>query len=210
MKRKIEFFEIFLSMLSFTGALLANYYAGRYVKAIGAKAPSLHNDLLLSWLPRLNLSELFIWGFAAFIIFAMMASILTQPERIPYVMWMYALLISLRAFFVLLTPMGVPPGIFEINNSALFQKVRNHLTFGNDLFFSAHTAMPFLGFLIYRRRHIRFVFLALSVILAGCVLIARFHYSIDVAAAYFITFALVRLHQEKIEPHYRNLIRRIQ
>lgn len=181
-------------------ALAANHAAGRYVSRFGSRWPALGDDLLLNLLPRWDLTSVFVWGFAAFLAFVFGAGLVLERRRAAYILWMYALLVGLRAFFIILTPMGAPPGAFPVQGSALFDAVGRHMTFGNDLFFSAHTSMPFLGFLLFRAGWAKAVFLALSLLLAATVLIARLHYSIDVGAAYFITYALYRVHRRHIEP----------
>lgn len=171
-------------------ALVLNYFAGRYAAIHGRGQPSLTADLLLNVLPHYNVQGLFVWGFLAFVLVAAGAGFFER--RAAYIVWMYALLTSLRSFFIVLTPMGAPPGAALPHGDFLFDISGRWLTFGNDLFFSSHTSMPFLGFLVFERRTTRMVMLGFSIILAGCTLIGRYHYSIDVAAAFFITFALVQ------------------
>jgi len=48
------------------------------------------------------------------------------------------------------------------------------LNFSNDLFFSGHTAVPFLGYLLFKEEKIRYVFLALSIMMGGVVLLMHF------------------------------------
>ena len=65
------------------------------------------------------------------------------------------------------------------------------------------TAMPFLGALVFRDLAARAAFLALSATLAAAVLLARLHYSIDVAAAYAFTLALHYGNRRWLRPAYR-------
>src|SRR5258708_33001095 len=63
-----------------------------------------------------------------------------------------------------------------------------------DLFFSGHTVMPFLLALVFwEHKPLRGVFLAGSLILGVSGLLGHLHYSIDVLAAYFITYTIFRL-----------------
>lgn len=183
-------------------AFFFNFLAGIYANRVGSQLPSLDADLLQLVLPRVNLTVYFVWGFAAFVGFVFYAGLTEDRRRIPYVAWMYALLISTRSLFIILTPMGAPKGSFPIEG-ALFEWVGRYLTFHNDLFFSAHTSMPFLGFLIFKRPWIRAVFLWFSLSLAATVLLSRLHYTIDVAAAFLITCGVVWIHRELVEPPYR-------
>ncbi|MFH2202460.1 MAG: phosphatase PAP2-related protein [Elusimicrobiota bacterium] len=203
-RRDIRILETAGAAAAFAAAFVANYYAGRYVDRVAGRLPALEGDLLLQVLPRVDLTVLFVWGFAAFLAFAGAAAYLYERDRIFYIAWMYAILIAIRAFFLILTPMGAPAGAFPVEGSALFDMIGNYMTFKNDLFFSAHTSMPFLGYLIYRARWVRGVFLGLSFALASCVLLSRLHYSIDVAGAFFITSGVAWTHRALIEPIYRS------
>ena len=70
----------------------------------------------------------------------------------------------------------------------------NKFSFGADLFFSGHTGLPFLLALVYwDQKLLRFFFLACSVFFAIIVLLGHLHYSIDVLAAFFITYTITRI-----------------
>jgi len=84
------------ALLAFALSLVVNHAAARVAAVAGARSPTLPDDLLLGWLPYVDVSGLFVWGFLAFAILAV-AGGLRDRSRIPYVLWMYALLISLRA-----------------------------------------------------------------------------------------------------------------
>ena len=67
------------------------------------------------------------------------------------------------------------------------------MAFNNENFFSGHTGVPFLLFLLFRVKWVRAVFLVESVAMGACVLLTRNHYTIDVLGAYFMTYAIYRL-----------------
>lgn len=191
------------SLAAFAGALRLNHLAGVYVERVGALSPSLPEDLLLDHLPHWDLRVVFVWGFAAFLALAVGGGLLFERRRAPYILWLYAVLILVRGFFLMLTPMGQPSGALPVEGYTIFDAVGSYLTFKHDLFFSAHASMPFLGFLVYERREVRIGLLFFSLLLAAGVLVCRYHYSVDVAAAYFITFAVVKGHQGLVEPLWR-------
>lgn len=196
--------ELVLALSALTGAIALNSCMGMIAQRNGAGcSPS--PDLLLSLLPRVDLRFLFVWGFAAFWAWAIAIAALRETRRVAHIAWLYALLVVVRSLFIILTPMRAPDGSLWVGGDPLFDAVGRYLTFGNDLFFSSHTAMPFLGFLVYTDRWARLVFLAFSVVLAATVLLTRLHYSIDVFAAYFITYAVYRFEYRWLRRPYRRL-----
>ena len=67
-------------------------------------------------------------------------------------------------------------------------------TFTGDMFFSAHTGLPFLAALLFWQNKIwRYVFLISSLIFGATVLLGHLHYSIDVFSAFFITYGIYHL-----------------
>ena len=196
--------ELALALSALLGALALNNWLGRFASRAGESAHA-SPDLLLSLLPVVDLRWVFVWGFAAFVAWAFVMGLWRENRRLARIAWLYALLIILRSLFIILTPMRLPEGALVVSGDPLFEAVGRHLTFHNDLFFSSHTALPFLGYLIYRDWWVRQVFLGLSLLLAATVLLTRVHYSIDVFGAYFITYALYRFEQRHLRAAYRRL-----
>lgn len=194
--------KLILAILAFIGALILNYYASRYTLKVGQLSCSVNTDLLLNILPYYNDVFLFVWGFFAFVIIVVLNELFFAREQLPYIFWMYAAFITLRCFFVILTPLNTPPDDGVIPNDFLYNHLGVYLTAHYDLFFSSHTSMPFLGFLIIKQPITRFLLLGFSILLASVVLLGRYHYSIDVFAAFFVTYAFVQFHRNIIEPRF--------
>lgn len=173
----------------FVLALLLNYWTGTYVDRIG---PSLTpaRDLLFEHLPQGAFPVVHSWGFVAFLAVFALGAILYEPRRrLPFFLWAYALIIATRAVFTVLTPLGMPPEAPSFAHYPLRPLLR-YFDFRYTFFFSGHTAFPFLGFLLSRQPWVRWSCLGFSLLLASSVLLSRLHYSIDVAAAFFITYAV--------------------
>lgn len=193
--------ELFIALAALGGALRLNYLAGRAAFTAGQLAYS-EPDRLWKWLPVWDTSFVFVWGFAAFFVWLCVVVVWREWRRAAYVAWSYALLISVRSFFIILTPMRLPPEAVHVSGGFLFQHLGQYLTFEHDLFFSSHTACPFLAFLILRGPWIRLSFLFFSFLLAAAVLLGRLHYSIDVFSAFFITYALFKFEAKFFQPGY--------
>jgi membrane-associated phospholipid phosphatase len=167
-------------------SLVLNYFASRYA-VVHMSSPV--RDLFLDIIPRFDVTTFFVYstllglGFLAILM-------LFRFEEIPFVVKSLALFILIRSAFVTLTHIAPFPDRNFIDPSYLLEKI----TSGGDLFFSGHTGMPYLLALIYwNKKLLRRLFLTVSVVYAVTVLIGHLHYSIDVFAAYFITYAIYHL-----------------
>ena len=60
------------------------------------------------------------------------------------------------------------------------------------LFFSGHTSLPFLLFLVARDRGFRIAFLLLTLATGTCVIVQHVHYTIDVVVAPFVAYGCFR------------------
>ena len=115
-------------------------------------------------------------------------------RRLAYIIAATAVLMLVRDAFVLLTPVGPLPGLIPLYAGAGVTGIRDRLAFDGQLFFSGHTAAPFLYFLLSRRqRLVSFVCLAVSLMNGMGVMLTRNHYSIDVLGAFVIVPTVVQL-----------------
>lgn len=172
-------------------ALGINYWTGRYVDRIGpGLAPA--RDLLFGYLPIRDFPAIHTWGVLGFVAVLAIGVALHEWRRAPFFLWAYALIVATRAVFTVLTPLGLPAEAptFEAYPA---RSVLQFFDFRYTLFFSGHTALPFMGFLLARRGWVRWACLGFSLVLASSVLMSRLHYSIDVGAAFFIAYGVSRL-----------------
>lgn len=166
------------------GASLAvNYFTGLYATRNASNSVT---DLILNNIPVFDVDGFFIYSAFALLAFILIL-VWREPERLPFVAKSIALFVLTRSFFMAFTHLGtIPEGIpIPADNPIRW------ITFGGDLFFSGHVGMPFLMALIFwKEKIIRYVFLAASVVMGSVVLLGHFHYSIDVFAAFFITYGI--------------------
>lgn len=178
-------------ILSFTFLILSlfiNYAANVYVTNRASNSVS---DLFLDILPVINISWVFFQGTVIFFIFIAWL-LLKEPKNIPFVLKSMATFILIRSAFITLTHLAAPPEQPVLSLSNAF----NEITSGNDLFFSSHTGMPFLMALIFwQNKRLRIFFICLSVFFGASVLLGHLHYSIDVFAAFFITYGICHIAQ---------------
>lgn len=156
-------------------------------------------DLILDEIPTLNWEFSFTWIMNGLLFLLFFYPIIFRPEIVPFALKTYALLTLIRAGFILLTNLGPPEGFFY-DGVEVGGNIVTDMFFRNDLFFSGHTAYPFMGFLIYRDSWMRWIFLAGSILEGVTVLVMHVHYSIDVFAAFFIAYGIYCLSHAIFKP----------
>lgn len=170
MKHRTVLQGIFLAVSIFL-ALAAKQYADQFV---GASIP----DLILDHIPQIDTSFFFYQG--GFIVAGVVLLVLIRlPRYTPFTLGSVALMYLVRS--VMMVSTHLPSA---------------HPTSGNDLFFSGHTALPFLlGLIFWKYKTLRYFFFVASGIAGVSVLLSHVHYTIDVIAAPFITYAIYKLAQ---------------
>lgn len=182
--KKVIFFSIIF-------LILANFLyqvAGEYVDEINGVQAS---DIILDNIPTVNLSFLYIYGSITILGLLIFYPLFFNVKKFHVSLSQLSLLIIIRSFFISLTHLKVPADAVEIT----IPKLYNLMTFNNDMFFSGHTAIAFLGFLIFRKEKIGIFFLVATFVMMITVLLMHFHYSIDVFAALFITYGSFKIGQ---------------
>lgn len=169
------------------------YYGvgGQYVDAMNAPRGT---DFVLQALPRWDVTWVLSYLWLAMQLFAVVTVFLFAPRRVPFIFATVSLFVVVRTVFLVLTPLGPPQQNIDMTVlNPLFSEGKGVLAFNNENFFSGHTGVPYLLFLIHRPKWLKAVFLSFSVLMGACVLLARNHYTMDVLGAYFMTYAIYRL-----------------
>ncbi|MCX6782044.1 MAG: phosphatase PAP2-related protein [Candidatus Magasanikbacteria bacterium] len=203
--KKIIFKDITLSIAAGLGlffvSLFINYWAGTYASL---RASNVVSDIILDNIPVFDVGGIFVYGFAAFLILLGWLMV-RKPERAPFMLKSLSIFILIRSFFIILTHIGPIPQTAAESFNAIVSK----FTFTGDLFFSAHTGLPFLMALVFwKNKILRNVFIALSIFFGIVVLLGHLHYSIDVFAAFFITFGIFHIAVRLFKKDYDLLIGR--
>ena len=175
----IGFLVLFIS-------LYINFLAGTYATE---KASLPVTDIILSNIPVFDVDEIFIYG--PLIFWAFLALIFAyNPKKLPYSLKAIALFVIVRSIFISLTHLGPFPNQIILATG----QFSNKFIFGGDLFFSGHTGLPFLMALIFwDKKIIRYILIFSSILFGVVVLLGHLHYSIDVLAAFFITYTIFHI-----------------
>ncbi len=177
--------KLLVSLFFLIIAIVSYLSVGDYVSE--SKNYVVAPDIILDTFGPYDLSFLFIWLFVLVLSLYFLYPLIYKPREFPYVVSMFSLFVIIRSGFILLTHLQVPYDAIILNYKGIFQL----LNFSNDLFFSGHTGLPFLGFLIHKdHKGLRYFMLISSIILGITVLLMHIHYSIDVFSAFFITYGI--------------------
>ena len=178
------FVGLFLLVLSF----VVNFYAGTYATENVSNSVK---DIILSNIPVFDVDVIFVYGPFVLWLFVM-ALFLYDPKKIPFIFKSVALFIIIRSVFITLTHIGPFPDQvpLDLNPANWFNK----FSFGGDLFFSAHTGLPYLMSLVFwDNKLLRSIFILTAIFFGIIVLLGHLHYSIDVISAFFITYAIYHI-----------------
>lgn len=173
------------AVLLLGASLVVNFFAGLYADL---RVSSPVTDIVLSNIRVFDVDIIFIYGFVFLSIFTIFISAL-EPKRLPFVFKSVALFILIRSVFISLTHIAPFP-----THAIIISSFVGRFTFQGDLFFSGHTGLPFLMALIFwDNRALRYFYLASSLFMGIAVLLGHVHYSIDVLAAFFITYTIYHI-----------------
>ena len=180
-KNKI-YFALFLLII----ATLISSLAGNYTSEIQGQYSA---DLILDHIHPVNLSFLFVWVYIAINVVFFAYPLFFRPQKLHVAIIMFGLLIFVRSISICLTHLVTPVTAIHVDFPWLFGNLR----FQNDLFFSGHTSIPFLGFLTFKNKKMKSFMLIATITMAATVLLMHQHYSIDVFAAFFITYGIYKI-----------------
>ncbi len=187
----------FLESLAFgivaiLASLVSVYYSTRYATTSASNSVT---DIILSNTPVYNVQTLFVYGAIAAVLFSIMVVLSLRLQFAPFVLKSASLLLIIRSVFVSLTHISPDPNhvVISISQHSFLTSSGLAQAFftGDDLFFSGHVGLTFLmALLLWDSPVLRYIFIGISILFAVVVLLGHLHYSIDVFAAYFITYAV--------------------
>jgi len=184
-RKRSMWFGVLLLVLS----VIVQIVLGRFSSRVAVNAPGVQ-DIFLDNLPLINLSPVIVGGAIVLWVFAWVL-LIVKPKYLIFSTKAIALYIISRAFFFSLTHVGPYPSRYSPSASNDGYRLYHLVTFQGNFFYSGHTAFPFLLALIFwDNKHMRYLFLFLTVFFGASVLLAHVHYSIDVFAAPFIVYGM--------------------
>lgn len=183
---KLRYYSSLLeAVLLFLGSVYLTHLASQYAYI---RASNYVEDIVLSNTPVFNFEFIFVEGAVMLSLFVVVLCFRFRKAA-PFLIKTVSLFIIIRSMFVSMTHIGPYPTKLILESPLL-----NFITSGNDLFFSGHTGLPFLIALIFwNHPYLRILFVSASVVFGIIVLLSHLHYSIDVFAAFFITYTIYHI-----------------
>ena len=185
-KRKRIEFIITLLLLVVVLTSLANF-----LNFVEARQGVVLPDPILNLFDPIDLT----WLIFAIIYISLVVAITTlikDPRLLMFAIQLYTLMVAVRIIAMYLLPLE-PPAKMIILNDPFVEFFGTGQTLTKDLFFSGHTATLFILYLVSEKKTIKIVFLISTITIAIAVLLQHVHYTIDVFAAVFITYACYKL-----------------
>ncbi len=192
---------ILLSVFLVLIAIYVDYHSGVYVTNADVTAV---NDLILDHIPPINLSFLFVYVYLAIMFIYFLYPLFFRIENLHKAIFQFSILLLIRSFFLIFTHLQTPVDVINTE----FPWILKGLYFQNDLFFSGHTAIPFLGFLMFKNKKVKYFFLVSSLVMGATVLLMHQHYSIDVFSAFFIAYGSYHIGDFVLKELDKRLIRK--
>ncbi len=173
-------------IMLFLASSVAYFYSAIYATE---KASNYVTDIVLSNTRVFDVDGAFIYGPVVLWVFVLIL-LLNDPKKIPFTLKAVSLFILIRSMFVSITHLGPFPTQVNIENVNFLTAIMS----GGDYFFSGHTGLPFLlALLFWNNLFLRVLFFTSSIFFGAVVLLGHLHYSIDVLAAFFITYSIYHL-----------------
>jgi membrane-associated phospholipid phosphatase len=182
---------ILLSIILISLTNFLNYIEARKGAVLPDPILELFNPIDLTWL-----TFALIYGS----IVVAIATLSKNPNQLMFAIQLYTLMVAVRIVAMYLLPLE-PPVKMIILNDPFVEFFGTGQTLTKDLFFSGHTATLFILFLVSENKIIKSVFMVSTIVVAISVILQHVHYSIDVFAAVFFTYACYKL-LLKFKIHY--------
>lgn len=115
-----------------------------------------------------------------------------HPQDLVLALQTYSLLVIIRMAMMFVTPLEPPIGTIDLQDPLVFA-VGTGKKLTKDLFFSGHTSILFMMFLVIKKPVLKYTFLTVTILVGLFVILQKVHYTVDVLAALFAAYGCYRI-----------------
>ncbi len=162
------------------------FFFPKFLSFIETRQGVVLNDPVLNLFAPVNVT----WLTFMVIYFALIAAIIyfvQNPKQLLTAITAYGIMILFRIAAMYILPLDPPAKMIALQDPFV-EFFGQSGTLTRDLFFSGHTAIMFLFFLITVNKKLKYIFLSGTIAIAILVIIQHVHYSVDVFVAFFVSY----------------------
>ncbi len=164
------------------------------------------HDPLLEFLPARDVSlYIFILLYGTMVLFIIQN--IKNPVKFYFFIVSYSFLLILRMVCIYLFPLELPEKYISLEDPFIDNLIYKGIAESKDLFFSGHTAVLFLMYLLCDHRVIKFILLASCFLLALLLLVQQAHYTVDILAAPVAAYLCYKATCYMHDRHFKELYR---
>ena len=187
-RNKKVFLKFIISVLLFIVGLVI--YSNFLIYNESRSGTILQDPILILFSP-VNLTWL-IFGILYISIALSLVYLSAKPYSLTLTFYAYFILILFRITAMYLVPLEPPPAMLALKDPVV-ESLGTGVLLTKDLFFSGHTSLLFLLFLIIENRYFKYLLLIGTIVVGCSVLLQHVHYSIDVLVAPFFSYVSVKI-----------------
>ncbi|MEI6817875.1 MAG: phosphatase PAP2-related protein [Bacteroidota bacterium] len=159
---------------------------------IQSRTGAVINDPILNMLTPMDLSWFtFICIYLVFI--SAMIHLMYHPRLLLVMFEVFLVVTTMRMLSLFFIPLDPPKGIILLTDPIIGKFAYNNNVITKDLFFSGHTVLVFVMFLVVRHTWLKISYLILTICVGCALMIQHVHYSFDVMAAPIFTYLAFKI-----------------
>lgn len=168
------------------------YTLSRFLINVEERAGVILNDPIFHYFNAVDLNIPIFTLIYASLILCLVYLVKNQPQELVLALQTYSLLVIVRMAMMYVTPLEPPIGTIDLQDPLVFV-VGTGKKLTKDLFFSGHTSILFMMFLIVKKPVLKYAFLTVTILVGLFVILQKVHYTVDVLAAPFAAYGCYRI-----------------
>jgi membrane-associated phospholipid phosphatase len=169
---------IFLALILYSLSTFLSFVETRRGAVLNDPVLNMFSPVDLTWFTFVILYGALIFALVYFI---------KRPVLLLKAMTAYGIMVLFRIIAMYILPLDPPTKMIALQDPFV-EFFGEGVTLTRDLFFSGHTAIMFIFFLVAESKPVKMLFLVGTITIAGLVLLQHVHYSVDVFVAFFVSY----------------------